>query len=246
MEYIYVIYKTTNTTNSKFYIGVHRTLNLDDGYMGCGHFRGRKLRENLDTPFYRALKKYGDKAFETKILYIFIDESSAYNKEKELINIKDPLCYNSKPGGVGGFHPDTNKGRVFTEEERVKMSKSAKERSMRLLLQTESLKKYNKWRTGKTYAEIYGDDRGKEISLKRSKSLTGRTCSVEHRRKMSMNRKGRDCGRCTGRKNVYNSLTNKVIRLMPDDIEKQMVEGSIVEQFKRVSKFHNVNYIKIK
>lgn len=246
MEYVYVIYKTTNCINSKFYIGVHRTSNLNDGYMGCGHFRGRKLRENLDTPFYRALRKYGDAIFVTKILYSFNEESIAYSREKELIDIKDPLCYNSKPGGVGGFHPDTNKGRIFTEGERLKMSKSAKERSKRLLLQTNLLKKHVQNRVGKTYAEIYGEAKAKQISIKKSIAITGRKCTIDHRRKMSENRKGKDCGKCTGRKNVYNSLSNKVIRLIPSDLEKQIMEGSIINQFKRVSKFHNVNYIKIK
>jgi group I intron endonuclease len=246
MEYIYVIYKTTNTVNGKFYIGVHRTLNLNDGYMGCGHFKGRKIRENLDTPFYRALKKYGDSAFVTKILYSFNEESIAYSKEKELIDIKDPLCYNSKPGGIGGFHPDTNKGRIFTEEERLKMSKSAKERSMRLLLQTNILREFNKNRKGKKLSEIYGEEKAKEVLLKKSLSAIGKKHSNEAKHKMSLNRKGKDCGKCTGRKNVYNSLSNKVIRLIPSDLEKQIMEGSIINQFKRVSKFHNVNYIKIK
>jgi group I intron endonuclease len=246
MEYIYVIYKTTNTVNGKFYIGVHRTLNLNDGYMGCGHFKGRKIRENLDTPFYRALKKYGDSAFVTKILYSFNEESIAYSKEKELIDIKDPLCYNSKPGGIGGFHPDTNKGRIFTEEERLKMSKSAKERSKRLLLQTNLLKKHVQSRVGKTYAEIYGETKAKQISIKKSIAITGRKCTIDHRRKMSENRKGKDCGKCKGRKRVFNSLTNKVIRLFPEDIEKQIAKGIIINEFKRVSKFNNVYYIKIK
>jgi group I intron endonuclease len=246
MECVYVIYKTTNCLNSKFYIGVHRTSNLNDGYMGCGHFRGRKLRENLDTPFYRALKKYGDEAFTTKILYSFNEESSAYNKEKELIDIKDPLCYNSKPGGVGGFHPDTNKGRVFTEEDRLKMSKSAKERSKRLLLQTNILKQFNKNRTGKTLSEIYGEKKAKEVLLKKSLSATGKKHSEEAKLKMSLNRKGKDCGKCKGRKRVFNSLTNKVIRLFPEDIEKQIAKGIIINEFKRVSKFNNVYYIKIK
>ena len=63
---------------------------------------------------------------------------------------------------------------------------------------------------------------------------------------MSLNRKGKDCGKCKGRKRVYDSTNDKIIRLFPQDIEDMMTKGFIIKEFKAVSKFHKVNYIKVK
>ena len=245
MSYVYIVYKTTNSINGKYYIGVHRTSNLNDGYMGCGHYRGRKLRTQLDTRLYRAFRKYGDDAFITEVMHSFKNEIDAFKKEKELIDITDKNCYNDKPGGIGGFHPDTNKGRILSESERKKLSDSAKIRSKLYPLQTEILKQYNKSRIGKTYTEIYGEKKAKEISLRRSKSLTGRKLTNEHRRKMSENRKGKDCGKCKGRKRVWDAINKKIIRLTPEDIQQFIVEGKIKKENFVLSKFLKASFIKI-
>jgi hypothetical protein len=246
MEYTYNVYKTTNTVNGKYYIGVHRTNNINDGYLGCGHYRGRKLREQLDTRLYRAFRKYGDDAFITEVLYKFDNEGDAFKKEKELIDITDKSCYNDKPGGVGGFHPDTNKGRILSESERKKLSESAKIRSKLHTLQTEVLKEYNKKRKGKTYREIYGEERAKEVNLKRIKSLTGRKLTDEHKRKMSENRKGKDCGMCKGKKQVWNTLTNKTIRLSESELHTEIERGVVIEKEFIKDKFHKFKFVKIK
>ena len=246
MDHVYNVYKTINTQNGKYYIGVHRTNNINDGYMGCGHYRGRKLREQLDTRLYRAFRKYGDDAFITEVLYKFDSEADAFKKEKELIDITDKNCYNDKPGGVGGFHPDTNKGRILSENERKKLSESAKIRSKLYPLQTEALKEYNKKRKGKTYSEIYGEEKGKEVSRKKSKSLTGRKLSDEHKRKMSNNRRGKDCGKCKGRVHVWCVTENRSIRLVKDDLQKEIAQGNIIEQAFVKDKFHKFKFIKIR
>jgi len=87
---LYTIYKITNTINHKYYIGMHKTKKLDDGYMGSG----KLIR--------RAIEKYGVDNFTKEILYIFDNEDDMRNKEKELV-ILGEMCYNLCDGGLGGF-----------------------------------------------------------------------------------------------------------------------------------------------
>ena len=87
---IYTIYKITNKINGKFYIGMHKTTNLDDGYMGSG------------VLISRAIKKYGIENFSKEILHIFDNEEDMIAKEKELVVISEQT-YNIAEGGKGGF-----------------------------------------------------------------------------------------------------------------------------------------------
>ena len=89
----FTVYKITKLDDNKIYIGVHKTKNLDDGYMGSGiHIRA-------------ALKKYGREAFRKEILFTFTTSKEAYAKEKELVTcdyLEREFTYNKGVGGCGG------------------------------------------------------------------------------------------------------------------------------------------------
>lgn len=85
-----MVYKTTNKINGKIYIGVHKTNNKEDGYLGSG-----KLLK-------RAIEKYGKQNFQRDILFECSSVEEMFQKEKQIVEIGKNV-YNLKLGGDGGF-----------------------------------------------------------------------------------------------------------------------------------------------
>ena len=88
------LYKITNLINNKFYIGVRKTKDNNDDYMGSGH------------ALKRAIKKYGIKNFKKEILETFNSYEDALKREEEIVNREFILrkdTYNLRTGGIGGF-----------------------------------------------------------------------------------------------------------------------------------------------
>lgn len=87
----YTVYKTTNTINGHYYIGVHKTTNPNDSYLGSGvHLKD-------------AIKLYGRQAFVKEVLFMFETIDEAYKKERELVNeelVASPETYNLTLGGT--------------------------------------------------------------------------------------------------------------------------------------------------
>lgn len=121
-------YKTENLLNGHYYYGV-RTLRKDnDPYLGSG------LR------LKNAVIKYGKENFKRFDLVEFTTFDDALEWERVTITdeiLKDPNCYNLKPGGAGGSLPWTEKKKEEVrrkgtykknKETRKKISQSAVER----------------------------------------------------------------------------------------------------------------------
>lgn len=90
---MYTVYKITNLINERYYIGVHKTDDPNDLYMGSG------------PAIKSAIQKYGVENFTKDILYTFDDSESAYQMEHDLLEscLQDAQCYNMNSGGKGGW-----------------------------------------------------------------------------------------------------------------------------------------------
>jgi len=90
----YYLYKITNLINNRFYIGVHKTKNINDGYMGSGKI------------IKQAIERYGIENFKKEILETFTDTEAMLKREKQIVT-EDFLSrndvYNLRKGGDGGF-----------------------------------------------------------------------------------------------------------------------------------------------
>ena len=112
LKYHY-LYKTTNLINGEYYIGVHSTYNIKDGYLGSG------------TRLWNSIRKYGKENFVKQELEFFETRNEVLDREKEFVNKKllsDNLCINLKEGGAGG---------LSSKEHREKFSRAGAEAALK-------------------------------------------------------------------------------------------------------------------
>ena len=84
------IYKITRVIDGKFYVGMHSTDNLEDGYFGSG----KKIT--------RSIKKHGKEAHVKEILEFLENRKSLSLREEELVCetlLNNPKCMNLIAGG---------------------------------------------------------------------------------------------------------------------------------------------------
>lgn len=109
----YTIYKITNQIDGKFYIGSHKTKDLNDNYMGSGKY------------LKRAQEKYGIENFKKEILFVFETAEEMYAKEAEIVNedfLATENTYNLKIGGFGGWdhiNRDRDSTRYIEQRKRI-------------------------------------------------------------------------------------------------------------------------------
>ncbi len=168
-------YKTTNLINGRYYLGMHSTNCIDDGYLGSG----KRL--------YYELNKYGRDNFKFEILEQFNSREELVQAEINLIteeDIKNSNCLNLKQGGSGGF----------TEEDKVKGRELANKAKAKLINEDPEFRE-------KYYKAIQeGIKKAKERGVKFSNisenfSWEGKRHRPETLEKMRNTRKERDLGK---------------------------------------------------
>jgi len=119
------IYKTTCDVNGKYYIGMHSTNDLNDGYMGSG----KRL--------WYSFNYHGKDNHTVEILEWYVTRKGLRDREAELVNddlLKEELCMNLKTGGEGGGSTEsansTNQLMWVDERDRhiKRISKQSKDR----------------------------------------------------------------------------------------------------------------------
>lgn len=161
----FIVYKTTNLINNRFYIGVHAQIGDPmefDGYFGSG------------VAIRKAVEKNGEDKFTRETLFVFDDAQSAYDKEAEIVNDEflleyGGICYNMKHGGIGAICVDGERNPMFgktgnqhprfgtthTDDTKSKMSEKAKLRCEN----GEWMDKMIKDRTGRTVVHNETEER---------------------------------------------------------------------------------------
>lgn len=186
------VYKTTCVVTGKWYIGLHSTDVLEDGYLGSG------------MRLTRSVKKHGESAHIREILFMGKTRKEASNKEAELLTEdirKNPLCMNLGPGGLGATdRPATS------AETAAKLSKASKGyvRTKEWYDKIVASRKNNGTHTHSEETKIVLAEkhRGKKLTSehknKISKGLSGRVVTEQTRSKLKdawQNRKGKPINR---------------------------------------------------
>jgi len=196
------IYKTTNKLSGKYYIGMHSTDNLDDGYLGSGN----RIR--------LAIKKHGKENFTREIIEFCKTRKELYEKEEEVVNLDEVAkvdCMNLTVGGMAnGF---------INEEHMAKCSKAGNDKKRELLKDPQY--------KSKVYKNCYNNLSKYIKSGKHNfKAFLGKKHTEETKKKMSESSKGKQKGEKNSQYDTCwitkNNLNKKIKK---ENIDQYIKEG---------------------
>jgi len=117
---LHYLYKTICLVNQKYYLGIHSTENINDGYFGSG------------IALQRAIKKYGKEQFQKEIIAFVATREELLEMEKNIITekiVKDKKSYNMVIGGNSAVDYYRQQGNDFF----IKHQQNAGKKAPRLL-----------------------------------------------------------------------------------------------------------------
>jgi len=165
----FFVYETTNLKNGKFYIGVHETYNIDDGYLGSG----KVLRNSIHY--------HGKENFKREVLEFCENKKQMYEKEKEIVTeelIKNQKCMNLVLGGIGFINDKKHRkisrlgGKAYGEKLKNNIEFRDKISKIRSLKAREGHEKGSY--VNKNYATFLNKKHTKKTKQKMIKSHTGK------------------------------------------------------------------------
>jgi hypothetical protein len=171
---IHYLYKTTCIVNNRYYIGMHSTNNLNDGYLGSG----RRLTASV--------RKHGVNNHEKKILQFLETRELLIEAEIKAITpemLTDVNCMNLMCGGSGGF---------ISEEQQRYRSMCAGLKFSEIRKNNPNIDKEYREKLSKTTKKAI--DEGRIKTWKELYNWTGRKHSDETKNKMSVSSKGQGVG----------------------------------------------------
>lgn len=187
--YIYKITLTEGKLKDHYYIGQHKTNNLNDGYKGSG---------TIVKDYY---KKHPN-GYKKEILEWCGNEVDMNYYEDYFVGDKyktDPMCLNIKPGGnKAGYSEETrkklseaNKRRKLSEETRKKISEALKGENN--YWYGKKLSEEHRKKLSEAKKNISDEARNKMSESHKGKTspMKGKTLSEESREKISEAMKGR-------------------------------------------------------
>ena len=210
----YYLYKISCLIPDKpyYYIGIHKTKNLNDGYFGSG------------IKLLACIKGLGRKNFKKEILQFCSNYTELLKLEKEIVGTlyeTDPWCLNLMEGGQSGIMSEEAKKKIsekaklrphppLTEEHKRKISEGNRGK----IIPLEVRRKLSESKKGKPQPKRgpMSEEHKRKLSESKKKNFKGFT--EEHRKKISEKKRQRDIEVGMSeetRQKISKALTGRVI-----------------------------------
>lgn len=164
------IYKTTNLLSGKYYIGMHSTDNIEDGYLGSG----KRLKYSIN--------KYGVENHKREIIEFVESREELRKREREIVNLNEIAkedCMNIGIRGEGGF--------IGVEQQKKRSIDANRKLNFKL---KNDIEFRNDWLRKVREGIKKSKNEGRRVTWKDTYSWSGKKHSEDTKKKISESKKG--------------------------------------------------------